>query len=332
MDCPAQGAPPQGNSGGQRFFWFELNLVAAYSARGERFDFSPRPQRTSAGVEFAGRLPEGSPLQDAFGGLLQDASFDIHPLMIINPVDDRIRLVFHDAWIRWKFKNRRNASIKAGHFLIPFGQNPILEPRGFFLLPLSALDLGFKRDWGVSFQSMLGEYVYEVALTSGSGLGFDRRDGSYLVSGRIGTPTYRDFQYGISALYGKTPEIRAERILSDKAVNRWRLGVDAIYKYGNYTLLKSEFAAGKNADGPVFGFQLEADYIFPQFQDWEIKAQFGSWLRDLPGRRSDDVFQAASLSYSLTTAATLGLHFVHDFRRADAMTDDRIFMQLHFYY
>ncbi|MFQ5740416.1 MAG: hypothetical protein ACE5JX_15520 [Acidobacteriota bacterium] len=326
-----KGSEQKKDAHGRTFFWTEINLVGFYSPGSGDFDFSPRPQRTSAGFEYAGQLSRNHVTKALFGDALQRADFDIHPLVIFNPVDDRLKFVFHDAWLRLGLGDRRRSSIKAGHFLIPFGQNPILEPRGFFILPLTAADLGFKRDWGVAFQSSLGDYSYEVALTAASGLGFHHRSGGYLLSGRIGTPTYRDFEYGLSMLYGKVPEIRAERLLPGAPVSRWRLGGDMIYKYGNYTLFKGEVAGGKDSEAPVLGYQLEVDYVFPRFQRAEARIQFGSWFNDLRQSRSDDTFLLPGLSFSLTTATTLSFHYLQDLRRTSRSSDSRIFLQLHFY-
>ncbi len=83
---------------------------------------------------------------------------------------------------------------------------------------------------------LVGERSLEIALTAGSGLGFHLHRNRRLITARLGTPTYKDFQYGLSALYGKVPEIRAE---------------DLLYKLGVYTVLKAELAAGRDGASPV---------------------------------------------------------------------------------
>lgn len=313
------------------FVWGELNLVGAYSSSDERIDSTPRPQRSSVGFEVAGVRRREFSRVAAPAGRLAGVRFDVHPLLIYDPIDNAVELVVHDAWLQLDLTDRRQTKLKLGHFLIPFGQNPVLEPRGFFLLPLTSKDLGFKRDWGLSAQRGVGNHALEVALTAGSGLGVHLMDGSYLLTARLGTPTYKDLQVGISILAGRVPEIRAEELLSTEPLSRWRFAGDGIYKLGTYTVLKAEVAAGRDRDTPVAGYQFGFDYIPPRAQDLEIKSQISSWFNDLDDRSSDDTDLTVGLSYSLNTVTSLSAYYMVDLHRADSGEDHRLFLQMHIF-
>jgi len=146
--------------------------------------------------------------------------------------------------------------------------NPILAPRQRFILPIEATDLGLKWDWGLDLKGPAGEYDWEIALTIGSGEtlrkphlfeGSDRT--SYLITGRIGHPTYWNFQQGLSFLFGNLrPSMRAPpmlftmsmqqmfwdpRALSDIPISRWRIAYDVFYKHGTYLMTGGQLSYGQ---------------------------------------------------------------------------------------
>jgi len=95
-------------------------------------------------------------------------------------------------------------SIRAGHFDPAFGLEPVTDTHGTLLQTLAPKNIGFKKDWGIGYRGLLGKFDYQLAVQLGSGMGIRRKDGSYLLTGRISTPQTRDTQIGLSFLYGRT--------------------------------------------------------------------------------------------------------------------------------
>jgi hypothetical protein len=240
----------------------------------------------------------------------------------------------HNAWLLYKFNYA--AKLRVGHFDPAFGLEPLLDTHGTILQTLAMENIGFKKDWGVGLEGALSKFDYKLALQLGSGMGIRRRDDSFLFTSRIGTPTSANFQYGISFLYGSVLEtedmktIPQDKLLSDKAILKKRVGLDSQYLFGPY-LLKGEIAYGENDRKKVLGYLGEVDYTIPKYQNWEWELQFQSWINKLGENSSADSTLTLGTSYKLDQNITLRAAFSHDLNMMGQKEEDKILVQFYFF-
>lgn len=316
-------APP---AGGRSLLFREFNLAAFYSRRDARPGFQSASPQSSAGFEFFHKFPGSSP------GRLNADVLDLYLQLAYDPDDGRLEVRFQDVWMRFA-EPAADLRVRLGHFDLPFGLNPITELRGQVLQPLTTLDLGFKKDWGIAVQGEWRRFAYETAATWGIGEELRRRRGRFLWSGRLGMPTYRDMQYGISLLYGAI-----SRAAPGLLPHSWRLGVDLVYLYHEpFTTCRGELIIGGDERAPVGGFLLELTQILPSRPHWGIEAQLRAWRRGAPPESIaalptvTRVESAAGFWHSLPALLTLRLHWQHFFRYEVFDADDRLFAQLYYY-
>jgi len=366
-EAEAEDGATTDKDGERRFLYKELVLSVLYSRKGvvgippnktrtDHLLFSPRPPGNYVGLDYVqtfesssgvnGFLPESFPL----------TAIDLHPRFVWDRLEesddyDQVKFAPQDFWARFNPGGRDRVAVRVGQFVLPYGVNPIFAPRQRFILPVESTDLGLKWDWGVGLRAPAGEYDWELAATIGSGealhsphlLGDSKRK-SYLFTGRFGTPTYWDLQYGASFLIGDLPVLRASKRLSPFSLSRWRLGLDGLYKYGTYLLggaqvtygqdgwtNDEEFVGvtgGKTAD--VLGYRAWVDWVVPQLLDLQLSAQYESVIRDL-GEHRDDTAAVFELTYSLTTSISLMLDYRYELERAMGEENNAIFFTFVYY-
>ncbi|MBU1923015.1 MAG: hypothetical protein KJ710_01955, partial [Candidatus Omnitrophica bacterium] len=240
----------------------------------------------------------------------------------------------HNAWLLYKINYA--AKLRIGHFDPAFGLEPLLDTHGTILQTLAMKDIGFKKDWGIGLEGTLPKFDYKLALQLGSGMGIHRRDDSFLFTTRLGTPTSENFQYGVSFLYGRVLEaenmktIPQDKLLSDSAVSKKRVGLDTQYLFGPY-LFKGEVAVGENDNKKVLGYLGELDYTIPKYQNWELELQFQSWINKLGESSSADSTLTIGTSYKLNQNTTLRAAFSHDFNNMGQKEADKILLQFYFF-
>ncbi len=185
--------------------------------------------------------------------------------------NDSFALELHDFYFNLTRWGRGRTNIKVGHFDVPFG----LEPRTdthftlYQLIPLH--DVGFKKDWGIALNGSPPSFDYEVSLTTGTGMdltGLSRNP--YLIAGRIGTPSEKNFVLGLSAFYGEVIDEHGTHRVdegdplgevreADGFVRRLRVGVDFSQIMGQFEL-KGEFSGGRDFEQDIFNTILETDW------------------------------------------------------------------------
>lgn len=240
----------------------------------------------------------------------------------------------HNAWLLYKMNYA--AKLRIGHFDPAFGLEPQLDTHATILQTLAMKDIGFKKDWGVGLEGSLSKFDYKSALQLGSGMGIRRRDDSFLLTSRIGTPSTQNFQYGISFLYGRVLEtedmktIPQDKLLSDKAILKKRVGLDSQYLFESY-LFKGEVAYGENDSKKVLGYLVEVDYTIPKYQNLELELQFQSWINKLGESASSDSTLTLGTSYKLNQSTTLRAAFSHDFNNMGQKEEDKILLQFYFF-
>ena len=157
-------------------------------------------------------------------------------------------LEVHNAWLDYRLSLGR--TVRLGHFSPAFGLEPDVDTHGTLLQTQAGPDLGFKKDWGVAWMSLLGPGDLTVALQTGSGAALDRRDRSRLASARFTFPGGPNTTIGLAALSGRTLAAPGARTLplpdfAPEAVERSRAGMDILRDAGN-TRAFAELSVGED--------------------------------------------------------------------------------------
>ena len=149
---------------------------------------------------------------------------------------------------------RGKTNFRVGHFEVPFGLEQIVNTNGTLRDYTSLRNFGFKSDWGISLNGETSNIEYEVSLTRGSGDGFRRRGGPYLVAGRVGTQRDNPVVIGASALHGQTYDF-----FVPGTTRRTRVGVDLTVGIDAFAWM-TELSAGVDDDAGVFNALIEWDW------------------------------------------------------------------------
>jgi len=311
----------------EELFYKEFNLIGGYSDR-DHWVGKSNDLTNSIGFEDYRKFSNG------YGDYL---TADLQMRLAYDSVQNSHNawgIQVHNAWLLYKMNYA--AKLRIGHFDPAFGLEPQLDTHGTILQTLAMKDIGFKKDWGVGLEGALPKFDYKLALQLGSGMGIHRRDESFLLTARVGTPTSENFQYGVSFLYGRVLEsedmrtIPQDKLLSDNTISKKRVGLDSQYLFGPY-LLKGEIAYGENDNKKVLGYLGELDYIIPRYQNWELELQFQSWINKLGESSSDDSTLTLGTSYRFSQSTTLRAAFSHDFNSMGQKEEDRILLQFYFF-
>jgi hypothetical protein len=240
----------------------------------------------------------------------------------------------HNAWLLYKIDYDKK--LRLGHFDPAFGMEPQVDTHGTILQTLAMKDIGFKKDWGIGLEGALSRFDYKTALQLGSGMSIYRKDGSFLLTSRIGSPSTQNFQYGVSFLYGRVLEYMGiwtwprSGLESSETILKKRVGLDSQYLFGPY-LFKGEVAYGTDDHNDVLGYLGEIDYTLPKYQNCELELQFQSWVNDLGRSSSDDSTLTLGASYKLNQDTTLRAAFSHDLNMSGQKEEDKFLVQFYFY-
>lgn len=353
---------------GRSFFYKELVISGFYSVDGktglppddpdeDHWEFSPRPPGSYIGFEYIRTFTPFSPINKGLPQWLQLTAIDLHPRFVFDRMTmedgvDAVDFAPQDFWVRFKVNNNDRLSLRIGQFVLPYGVNPPLAPRQKFILPVEAIDLGLKWDWGIALKGPLGEFDWEIAATIGSGEGLhsthlfrSSRRTAYLLTGRIGTPTYWDFQYGLSFLVGDLPTIRAANVMNENAISRWRVGLDLFYKYGTYLMMGGQVTYGQDGyagdeeyvmltggeTADVLAYRVWADWVVPSNNNLRLGAQYESVTRDLSTPDSEDRAVILEASYSLSNEVTLRMDYRLELDNSMGEENDAVYFTFIYY-
>ncbi len=196
-----------------------------------------------------------------------------------NPYGRMIRIDGDDSWIvelhQFYFDltrfGRGRTDVKVGHFLVPFGLEPRIDTHFTLYQLMPVVTTGAKMDWGVELHGAFPEFDYGVSLTTGTGMDFTGYESgtTYLVSGRIGTPTEKNFVLGFSGLYGQIHDDHAihrfdegdpdERAEHAGFLRRWRAGVDFTQVVSQFTI-NGMMDVGQDFDSGSFDALVELNW------------------------------------------------------------------------
>ena len=312
---------------GQALFYKEANLIGGYSDQDEWIGKSDM-LKNSVGFE------DYRKFSNDYGDFL---TTDLQVRLSYDSIEaskDAWAIEIHNAWLEYKLGIGK--TLRLGHFDSAFGLEPLLDTHSTLLQTIADKNIGFKKDWGIAFKGAGQSFDFETALQMGSGMSIYRRDGSFLATARIGSPSGNNLQYGLSLLYGEVLQTKGEQtfprneLVSDEADLKKRMGIDAQYLFGPY-LFRGEADYGKNNHQDVLGHFWEVDYTIPGHQNWEIGIQYQSWINDLNEHSSDDSTLSVGVSYKLNQNVTLRTAFMHDFNLMEGNEDDKILLQVYYF-
>ncbi|MFQ5767916.1 MAG: hypothetical protein ACE5ID_08035 [Acidobacteriota bacterium] len=353
---------------GRLFVYRELVLSGFYSPEGlagvppqdmtpDHVELSPRPPGSYIALDIVKTFTSLSPANRLFPDAFPLTAMELHPRLVFerSAREDglgALRFAPQDFWVRFSPRDRDRLTIRAGQFVLPYGVNPIQAPRQRFLLPLESLDLGLKWDWGIDVKGPFRRNEWEVAATLGLGealhsprLFSNAGARSYLLTGRVGTPTYMDFQYGFSFLRGQMPTLRGAIVVDDEPLSRWRSSFDTFYRFGTYLMAGGQISLGQDGfsgDGEkialsrgrtadVVGYRIWADFVLPRYQNVRLGAQFESVIRDLSTPRTDDTALILEFNYSSSTEVTWRVDYRQETDRSNGTDRDALFFSFIYY-
>ncbi len=164
---------------------------------------------------------------------------------------------------------RQKLNLRVGHFELPYGLEHSINTNGTLRDFTHGANLGIKADWGVSLNGVLPSFEYEVGVTRGVA---DEADGerTYLLAGRVGTPSDGGVVAGLSFMHGRLSNERAVGLwkasLRDAAegagtkhiLRRTRVGLDLQWHLEPASVL-AELSWGEDFDRQVLNALLELD-------------------------------------------------------------------------
>jgi hypothetical protein len=180
-------------------------------------------------------------------------------------------------------------------------------------------------------------FDYMAAFQIGSGMSIRHKDGSYLVTSRVGSVPKDGFQYGLSFLIGDVLRSRGmstfpkNDLTSPHAQPKMEGSFDCRYDWREFDL-SAEFVYGSDRDNmDSLGYLAQVGYKPARLQNLHAELQFKSWINDLGDEDSDDAILSACLSYKLTNDITLRAAYILDIDLAQGEEDNRFVAQFYYY-
>jgi hypothetical protein len=315
--------PEAASAQGSSVFSAEVSALGGYSDEDGWTLDGAGGQTNSIGFEYLARLSGDR------GDLL---TFDLQTRLSYDPMrpeDEPWAVEIHNAWVEHKLGLGSN--VRAGHFEPAFGLERALDTHGTLLQTLIGDDVGFKHDWGVGYRGILGALDLEAAAQLGSGMGIERKDGSFLATARLSNPPGAAFQYGISALHGRVLSSMGMRtipqpVFAPKTVMKTRVSVDAQWDTGSI-LLTGELTAGRDGDENVLGTLLQIGWPVPALEALALETQGQYWSRSAG---DDESSLGVCASFRVSQGWTLRAAAFHGL--SGAAEDEPTRIVLHAYY
>jgi len=320
-------AVPGITEAGASFLYKEANIITGYSTRD---DYVGTADTLTNSVGFEHFMKFSSEYGDYLTTDIQARfTYDVK-----DALHDAWAFEIHNAWLEYKLYQAHK--LKFGHFDPAFGLEPVTDTHGTMLQTLLPRNLGFKKDWGLALKGGFEKFDYKAALQLGSGMSVRKKDGSYLVTARVGSVPENNFQYGASFMVGDILRSRGmstlprNHLLTEEAFYKIRGGLDCQYDWNEF-VVKSEFAYGADEDDNVLGYLVQLDYTPPRYQNWQANAQFQSWINDLGDSGSDDSTLGLTLSYNPIQKLTLRAALFQDINRVKRKEETKLLAQVYYY-
>lgn len=133
---------------------------------------------------------------------------------LFNSPDDE-QFIIREAHFNYTANPEWFPNLRIGHFTLPFGLEESIDTNGRLLDYYHGKNLGTKLDWGLGLNKVLSQVEYSISYTLGGKNRPKSIDGSYVLSGRIGSLSYYDFIIGLSFLDAKIDNIQRKRLAID---------------------------------------------------------------------------------------------------------------------
>jgi hypothetical protein len=307
-------------------FYKEATIIGGYSDKNKWVGKKDMDLKNSIGFEYFRKF------SNEYGDFL---TFDLQMRTSYDSSEDSrdaFGVEIHNAWLEYKLG--LGESLILGHFDPAFGLEPVLDTHSTLLQTLAQKNIGYKKDWGIGYKGMLGNFDYQIAAQLGSGMSIQRKDDSFLLTGRISTPVTKQPQLGVSFMYGQTLDaeqswtIPAPR-LSDRSTRKKRIGVDLQCPLGVLDF-KGEIAAGDNDGTTAAGGLAEFDYTVPQHQNLKLKMQTSYWSNNWKEKDARDLTLSPVIEYKINSSMTTRLGYFHDIYSSSGK-DKMVLLQLYYY-
>jgi len=309
---------------------------------------------------FFGTNSLGFDLLKKFSGKTGDwAIFNFQPrfvrrdnqIMVMNHTEgeDDFEFEIHEASLKWTRWFRGRLNFKIGHFDIPFGLEPSIDTHSSLVQLISMRNTGVKKDWGVSLYGQLRSLDYEIAATRGVGMQNPFGDGNnYLISGRVGSPSTRNFTIGLSGLYGRGKDPMAvmrgmnnsmpmtyfgrSSSPENNVIRRYRIGLDSQWFVGPLTF-KAESSFGQDANQYLVNSLFETDWLFFRERLEGIIQFKHSWQNLTSAGSKQDISSIGALKWRMLNEVTLWLAYEHQFERMkNAAQNDIVSLMAYVYF
>ena len=304
----------------------EFNFIGGYSDAQQWISRNPG-LRNSLGFEYFKKF------SDEYGDYL---TLDLQVRLAYDPSDDfdpTWAIEIHNAWLEYKLGLGK--SLKFGHLAPAFGLESDLDTHGKLLQTLAFDNLGFKKDWGLAYKTIFGDYDLEVTGTIGSGMAIRRKDDSYLISARLSKGSSDEFRYGMSFLHGRVLKakepwtIPAGDLAMDNAIEKTRMGIDMQFPINEF-VFKAELAAGCDNGTTVGGGLAQLEYTPPDNQDITLKLQTKYWADELDNKKRTDLTLAPVVEWKMNRELTFRAGYFQDIVSKDN-EEKRLLLQLYYY-
>ena len=238
-------------------------------------DFATVRSEQIGGDGWSGRHAVGFDYRTVLGGPGGDAAvivFQPYLLRLVNARQPNLTVEDPDEWeLTWRIANvnlkvldRGRLNIRIGHFEVPYGIEQNLDTNGT-LRQFTFADQGIKVDWGVTANGTIAGFEYETAYSLGAGNDVEQRDGSGLVTGRIGTSSQRNLVAGFSFMEGHI-------LTASGSTERRRIGIDLAWYRNNWETL-AEISVGENDDRSIANTLVDIGWRTP-LEDWLVYTQW----------------------------------------------------------
>ena len=232
------------------FFYPQLNLQGGYDTRepGSHWGLADRGARTQLVLEWF--VKDKAHQQRGFTQWIEPTSWNLKFAVEIDPQEDNqdqfnIQMRLLDTWVKLATKWDRT-HLWLGHKSIPYGHNPKLDPSHAFMPNQSELDLSFGRDTGLFLKTPVSQELdLEFSATLGKGDTWDHY-GGWLLTGRVGSPTFKPNEFGMFALTGKIQNTRGTINTDGNLTSVYRVGADWIHKHRELWKATNQVSVGDN--------------------------------------------------------------------------------------
>lgn len=190
-------------------------------------------------------------------------------LQILNqkPTGEKDDLHIGEAWWKMRFADDK-LFIKAGRIPLPFALNAVYDPHLEVIQPLYPQSLGLRLGEGVMAQGVYGPYLFMIstcqkARSSGEGT----RVFILRVSRPLPSNPFGRGEFGFSLLGGKLPYVDEKGIMTQKMIDKNRIGLDFSLQGRGYRLI-GEGTTGADEEIEVGGYflLLEAPLVSPNLK------------------------------------------------------------------